>query len=64
MGYFVANDNNLDPLEAVSPKVLVSSVVTGPFTIQNGGLRLRLITAYDRVSMHIHLWVDAHSSVG
>lgn len=53
LGYFVAIDDHVDPIEVISPAQLVSSVVTGTFVMRNNGQRLRAVIGYDRVGHEI-----------
>ncbi|CAE6487586.1 unnamed protein product [Rhizoctonia solani] len=53
LGYYVTHRNSFGPIEAVSPSLLVSPVVTAPFEMCSSAERLWIVIAYDRTGSEI-----------
>lgn len=53
LGYFVGTEDSFEPIEVISPRQLVSSVVTGSFVMRSSGQRLRMLVSYDKVGHEI-----------
>ncbi|CAE6397376.1 unnamed protein product [Rhizoctonia solani] len=53
LGYYVTHKNSFGPIEAVSPSLLVSPVVTAPFEMRSSAERLRIVIAYNRTGSEV-----------